>query len=225
MEQDLTKPELIAGFLYLSPRSLFKGYNQFAALLVGFLGIIFLLWISFYLISYVTGISRSFDTVMREAGLDSERYMIFGRIYKGKIDGKNIEVNFIPSTGLRPALLNIIISPVDIGTKLAIVHDNPLLDCADCKLITGFENELDGIKVYAQDEKKANEYLEDSQIKHIIISLMDDQSEHSLREIYFRPSSVLFRIHPRKLNVEIFKSWLYGVIELTTKLEKYGQGN
>ena len=109
VEQDLTKPELITGFLYLSPRSLFKGYNHFAALLVGFLGIIFLLWISFYLISYVTGISRSFDSVMREAGLDSERYMLFGRSYNGKINGSKVSVHFIPSTGLRPALFNIYI--------------------------------------------------------------------------------------------------------------------
>jgi hypothetical protein len=224
VEQELIKSEIRMGYLYSPPRYLLKGYDQLNAIIVGVLGIIFLLWLSYYLFSLVTEISLSFEPVMKEAGLSSERYLIFGRRYQGEINGKNIGVNFIPSTGLRPALLNIIVKPIEIGTKLAIVQDKPLLDCKNCKLITGFE-ELDGIKVFAQDEKMATEYLQDSKIKNIIFSLMHDQSSRSLREIYFKSSEVLFRIHPRNYDVDIFRNLLYGVIDLTIEFEKKSSYN
>jgi hypothetical protein len=218
VERDLTKPELITGFLYLSPRSLFKGYNQFAALLVGFLGIIFLLWISFYLISYVTGISRSFDPVMREVGLDSERYMLFGRSYNGKIKGRKVSVHFIPSTGLRPALFNIYIES-NSETNFTISIDTPLMVGKDYQEVEGFGTEFGNIKVYSPDLDKAINYLENKDIRNLIISLMENQSIYGLREIYIQHDQLWLRSHPRNINKGIIKNWLKDTVNLASEIE------
>ncbi len=203
----------------LSPNSIFKGYNQPAALLTGILGIVFIIWLGFYTASSISQISGFLDSPMKEFGFISNSYMIFGRIYKGTIRGKNVEINFIPSTGLRPALLNIYIE-ANIGTRLAIGEKRPLLDCNDCSIIEDYDEVLGENKVYALEREKANIILDNHKIRSYIFSIMENQASYRLREIYFQPDKVWLRIHPRQMNGEIFRKLIEDSILLTIEAEK-----
>jgi hypothetical protein len=159
------------------------------------------------------------DSPMKEFGFISKRYMIFGRSYEGTIKGKKVEVKFIPSTGLRPALLNIYIE-AEIGTRLAIGEKRPILDCNDCAVLEDYDEELGENNVYALEEDKARIILDNHEIRSYIFSITANQTSFGLSELYFQPDKVWLRIHPRQINDDLLIKLLKDLILLTIEAEK-----
>lgn len=81
-----------------------------------------------YVASSFLRAGRILDSVLTPIGLVSGSYPVFGRRYHGVIEGREMEVYFVPSQGVRPAQLNVYVG-ADPGTRMAIGRQRPLLDC------------------------------------------------------------------------------------------------
>ena len=144
---------------------------------------------------------------------------MFGRLYQGVLEGREVEIYFMPASGVRPAQLNVYVA-ADIGTRVALGWQRPLLDCRDCERLEAAGAELRDVKVYAQEEERAGRFLSDAASREAMARLLDDQEEYGIREIYLQPERVWLRAHPQGMRGKLFRQWLDDVLALAEASEK-----
>jgi len=106
-----------------APPPFSDGRNLLAAALTGLLG------------AGLAAFRRSgegFDSVFQMRGLAAGRYHLFGRSYRGLVDGRVVKVVFLPPRSLQRALLNMTVS-AKLAGRMAVGARTPLLDCRDCQ--------------------------------------------------------------------------------------------
>jgi len=195
------------------PPALSAGRDRISVIVTGILGIGYLIGLAVYVTSSFRRAGRVLDPVLTSTGLASESYLVFGRQYRGMIEGREVEVYFVPSQGVRSAQLSISVS-AKLGARIAIGQRRPLLDCRDCARLEIAESGLSHLQFYAQEEGLARRLLADTASREALTRVMETHEEHGFRELYLQPQRVWLRAHPRRMTGELFRQWLEDVLAL-----------
>lgn len=212
------------------PPPLSGGRNRMAAVMTAILGLGYLAGLAAYVIASVLRAGRILDPVLASAGLVSESYRVFGRQYTGVIRGREVAVRFLPPQGVNPALLNVHVV-ANLGTRAAIGHKRPLLDCRDCAQLSLDELELGHMQVYAEDQECARSLLADPVGRAALRRLMEPRSGFplncvdgrevlGLRELYLQPERVWLRARPRQITEPQLRQWLDDLLVLAEAGER-----
>ncbi|HEY88274.1 MAG TPA: hypothetical protein G4N98_00885 [Thermoflexia bacterium] len=201
------------------PPALSRGRNLMSAIVTGILGAGYIVGLALYVVATFLRAGRVLDPVLASAGMVSKSYLVFGRQYQGVLEGREVEVYFVPSSGIRPAQLNVYVA-ADIGMRVAMGWRRPLLDCGNCERLEAAGAELRGVQVYAQEEERAGRLLNDAASSEAIARLLADQEAYGIREIYLQPERVWLRARPQGMNGKRFRQWLDDVLVLAEASEK-----
>ncbi len=201
------------------PPALSRGRNLMSAIVTGILGAGYIVGLALYVVATFLRAGRVFDPVLAPAGMVSKSYLVFGRQYQGVLEGREVEIYFVPSSGIRLAQLNVYVA-ADIGMRVAMGWRRPLLDCGNCERLEAAGAELRGVQVYAQEEERAGRLLNDAASSEAIARLLADQEAYGIREIYLQPERVWLRARPQGMNGKRFRQWLDDVLVLAEASEK-----
>jgi hypothetical protein len=190
-----------------------------SAVVVGILGLVYLVGLSAYLISAVRGAARLLDSLLTPMGLTSEAHMMVGRRYRGMIDGRAVEIVFLPAYGITPALINVTIA-ADVGARMAFGRERPRLDCTDCARMDASGPGLKDLCIVAEDAHAARRLLADSKANAALRGLLVGQGP-GIREIYLQPEAVWLRARPRHPTADSFAHWLNDLRKLAEAGERY----
>jgi hypothetical protein len=192
--------------------------SRVAAITTGILGAVYLVGLAVYVVSWFLQAGQALDPVLVPLGLTSEGYVGFGRQYHGEIEGRQVDVTYQPAQMLRPALLDVYVS-ASVGTKAALGSGKPLLDCHDCPAIDSKPPELGRLYVVAQDEAWMRRLLADPTNVAAASRLLGDQDTLGLRELYFQPTRLWLRAHPRQATEIQLRQWLDDLLTLAEAVE------
>lgn len=201
------------------PPALSSERTLLAAIVTGVLGAGCVAGLGIYAVSAFLRAGRVLDSVLTPMGMTSERYLLFGRQYRGEVQGRQVEIQFLPARALWPTQLNVYVK-AGIGTRMAIGRQRPLLDCRHCARLEMGWAELSGLHVYAEDEGKARRLLDDTASREALARLLDDQERHGLREVYLQPGRVWLRAHPCRMSEGRLRQWLDDLLALAETGEK-----
>ena len=101
------------------PAPLSRGRNLMTAVLTGVLGVGYVAGLAFYLFLSIREASYILDPALTSRGLAAQNHYGLGRQYHGFIDGRQVEVFYLPARGLQRALLNVSVS-AEIDVRVAI---------------------------------------------------------------------------------------------------------
>lgn len=177
-----------------------------SAILAGVLGLGYIIGVTVYLISWVRRTARVLGPALTPLGLTSQPYMVVGRRYRGMIEGRAIDVKFLPAYGFSPALLNLTIG-ANLGTRMAIGRRSPWLDCRDCARLDTSGLGLKGLCVVAEDGERARSLLADPEFSAALVRLLLDRGPET-REVYVQPDEVWMRARFRGTTAENVAHWL-----------------
>lgn len=203
------------------PPALSGGRNLMSAIVTGVLGAGYIVGLAVYVVATFLRAGRVLDPVLASAGMVSKSYLVFGRQYQGVLEGREVEVYFVPSSGISPAQLNVYVA-AEIGTRVALGWRRPLLDCGNCERLEVAGTELRGVQMYAQEqeEERAGRLLSNATSSKAIARLLADQEEYGIREIYLQPERVWLRARPQGMRGQLFRQWLDDVLALAEASEK-----
>ena len=201
------------------PAALSSERNLILAIATGILGVGYLVGLAVYVLSSFLQASRTLDPILTPSGMLSESYMVFGRQYRGTIEGRQVEINFLPPHGIRPALLNVYVG-ADLGVRMAIGRQKPLLDCGDCPRVEVEKTRLGQVQVYAQEEACARSLLDDATSIAALSRLMLDSETLGFREVYWQPDRIWFRAHPQGVTEDQFQQWFEALLKLAEASER-----
>ena len=201
------------------PPALSRGRNLMAAIVTGVLGLGYILGLALYVVSGFLRAGRVLDPVLISMGLSSQNYLLFGRQYHGEIEGRKVDIFFVPSQLIWPTQLNIYVE-ADLGTRVAIGQQRPLLDCRDCVQLDVGEAGLSGLHVVAQEEERADRLLSNSAAREALTRLLDEQEVYGLREVYLQPERIWLRAHPRGMGEGQFRQWVDDLLALAGAAER-----
>lgn len=195
------------------PPALSGERNLIAAVVTGLLGVVYVAGLGVYVVSTFLRAGRVLDPFLAAEGMRSESYLVFGRRYQGDLDGRGVEITFVPPQALSPAQLNVYVD-ADLGTRAALGWERPLLDCGNCGRSEAAETDLGGIQVYAESgaENKVERLLSQAALQETVVHLLENPEEQGLREIYLQPERVWLRARPRRMSEEVFRRWLEYVL-------------
>ena len=204
------------------PPALSSARNLMAAITTGILGIAYIIGLFVYLVSAVSTAGRVVDPVLVSHGLSSQRYMLFGRQAHGLVDGRQVDVQFMPSQGIRPALLQVYVA-ADVDARVAIGTQRPLLDCRDCARIEITRPELRHLEVYAQDAAWTRMWLDRPANSAALGRLLGDPQGLGLREFYVQPDRIWLRAHPSaRVTALQVRQWFDDLLALAAGVEGIG---
>ena len=200
----LVPPVLLFGFALILmwlplpqpfPAPLSHGRNLVVAVATGILGIGYIVGLAAYLLSSVRQAGRDLDPVFTSRGLTSQSYQAFGRQYRGHVQGRQVEIDFMPAQGLQPALLNIYVA-ANLEVRVAMGEQRPLLDCGDCPRVDVSELGLGNLHVCTEETAWTRGLLAEPTNRATVSRLMRDQKRYGLREVYIQPERIWLRAHP-----------------------------
>lgn len=225
----LIPPILIAGVAFLSiliplpiplPQPGSQERNLPAAILTGILGLMWVISITLYTINSLLSSGSEIESTMTAQGLKSRRYLLFGRMYTGEINGKRVEVQFMPNRAPYHSLLNIWIG-THINKQMSIGMKKPIEGCSDCKKVEIFPNPLGEFQAYAEDMSWAQYLLSDPKVCGMILTLLNVPDRLEMREIYIQNSQCWLHVRPTQpLKEHELQLWLHTLLDFSKTIEK-----
>ena len=188
------------------PPAMSGARNRMSAILAGVLGLGYIIGVTVYLVSWIRRAARVLDSALTPLGLTSQPYMVVGRRYRGMIEGRAIEVQFLPAYGFTRALLNLTIG-ANLRTRMAIGRRIPWLDCGDCARLDTSGLGLKDLCVVAEDGERARSLLVDPEVSAVLVRLLLDRGSET-REVYVQPDRVWMRVRFRGRMAEAVAHWL-----------------
>jgi hypothetical protein len=192
--------------------------TRVAAITTGILGMLYLVGLTVYAVSWFLQVSQTLDPALEPLGLTAEGAMGFGRRYHGELDGRQVEIAYQPPQTIRAALLNITVD-AEIGTRAAMAPKRPLLDCADCPAVDAGTPDLSQFLVVAEDPAWMKHLLAEPANAAALSRLLVDQETPGTRELYFQPECIWLRAHPRQLTEDRLRQWLDDLLILAEAAE------
>jgi len=201
------------------PPALSGGRNQVAAVVAGLLGLAYLVGLALYLIASFRQAGQALDSPFLARGLTAENYLGVGRSYRGSVEGRAVEANYLPAQGLRPALLNVYVA-AELGTRAAAGEKRPLLDCRDCAPVDLDEFDLGSLQIWAEDGERLRNLLADKGSRAALNRLVSEQKSLGIRELYWQPERIWLRAHPSyRVAGEQVEGWLDALLLLAKAAE------
>jgi hypothetical protein len=195
------------------------GRNLLAAIVTGVLGIGTLVGLAVTVVSSFLRAGRGLDPTLAAAGLVSERYLAFGRRYRGAVDGRDVEVTALPGYGVRSPQVDLRVA-APLGFRMAVGRQRPLLDCRDCPLLNLELPEWAGLQIYAGDAQRARRLLEDPASAAALQCLMDGGKVSGLIEVYVQPARIWLRVRLQAMTGEWVQRWLDNLLALARAGER-----
>jgi len=200
------------------PEPLSKGRNLTAAILTGLLGMGYIVGLTVYVVTSALRTGHVLDGWAAAHDLTAQNYMIFGRRYRGALDGRAVTIEFVPARVPGPPLLDVYLE-TNAPARAAIGRQQPLLDCRQCPRVPVDDPSLAGVGIWSDDETFARRLLADASGKDALIDIMA-QGGAGFRELYIQPERLWLRAHPRQLNDEIFQLWFDALTTLSQSIER-----
>jgi hypothetical protein len=201
------------------PASLEGARNPVAAIVTGLVGAACLAGIVVYVIASLRGAGRSLDPVLATLGLAAKPHALYGRQYHGLLQGRRVQVHYLPAQASRSARLDLYLDAA-VGTRMAIGRRRPLLDCRDCPRLAspvgdaGLGADLGPLRVYAEDETQARRLLADETVRAAIRRLLADPASPGPQELYIQPGRVWLRARPWRIGEGQIEAWLNALLAL-----------
>lgn len=192
------------------PTSLAGSRDLVAALTAGVAGIGYLLALALYLLWSLRRSARGLDSILEPMGLVGSRYAGFGRRYTGLVEGRQVEVRYLPSYALHATRLDVTVD-AELGMRMAVSTERPLLDCRNCPRLYLGENVP--YRVYAQDQLAAQQWLAHPEVWAALGGLMDVEGTPAL---YMQPDRLWFRVRPRHVSGAEIEEWLWELVRLSS---------
>jgi hypothetical protein len=192
------------------PASLSGSQDLAAALATGLAGAGYLLALALYLLWSVRRSARALDPILEPLGLVGTGCTGFGRRYTGSIDGRSVEVRYLPAIALGVARLGLLVE-AQPDTRMVVSRERPLLDCRDCRQVDLGEGAP--YQVYAQDVHNARRLLDDPAISEALDRVM---SAKGGTELYLQPDRIWLCARPRNVAKEELEGWLRELMSLAT---------
>lgn len=174
------------------PPALSQGRNLAAALVVGGVGVVYVLGTLVFAVTIVARAGRYLDPALMLFGLEPHAYRLLGRRYAGTVQGRPVRVDFVPGTALRPAVVDIYVE-ADAGWRAALGDRRPMLDCRDCRPVQVDDPDLRNLVIMADDPDRVQAWLADASTHERVLSLL--HVGHGTRELYVQPERLWFRAH------------------------------
>lgn len=194
--------------------------NLPVAILTGILGMIWAITLTIYSIKSLVSTGKGLDSTLTAMGLKASNYLLFGRDYRGEINGYLVEVQFTPNRTPHNNLLNIRIG-TSIKKRMSIGINKPLQGCIDCDKVEILPNELGNLQVYAEDKQWAQKILYDPMIIGKLHSLLDDSKRLGIREFHILNRQCWLHARPtQQLTEKDLQVWLQTMLELSYSIEK-----
>ena len=193
--------------------------TRVVAILTGILGLGYLAYLGVYVVGTFLRAGRQLDPLLTTSGLVPSDYMAFGRRYSGSIDGREVELLYIPSRWMGPAQLDIHVQ-AELGTGVAIGRDRPLLDCEGRARLNLDDPELGHLQVYAEEDASAQAILGDSASRAALRRLMDDPAVLQHGQVYLQPERVWLRVRPWRMSEGQVQQWLRDSLALAEASER-----
>jgi hypothetical protein len=200
------------------PHSLSRRRNLVAAIAFGLLGMAFLFGLANYFLWSFINKSKAIDPAFTSLGLRAESYALFGRRYRGTIDGRWVDVYYVPAHRYQPNSLDVYLDIVP-QTRLTISRGWPILGCSDCQPLTSSDPDLAQLQVWALDEGWGQALLAEPAAKAALLRLTVDLDERRGRELYFNPGVLQWRITPSQVTPEGADQWLQDLAGLARAAE------
>ena len=204
----------LPGFL---PPPLSQGRNLLAAITTGVLGMGYIVALTVYLVSAFLGAGRALERVCTSLGLVSHSYALVGRQYHGTVRGRQVSIDFMPARGFAPGVLNVYVQ-TNLPARIAIGHQSPLLDCANCPALVLTDPELGQLIVRTEQEAAARSLFEypgvQAAVKRLMVRPETGDLKPSLRELYLQPERVWFRAHPKRMGEDQLRAILDDLLDL-----------
>jgi hypothetical protein len=201
------------------PPAFSDGRNLLAAIVTGVLGIGSLVGLAVTVVSSFLRAGRGLDPALETVGLVSERYLAFGRRYRGVVDGRDVEVTALPGYGVRSPQLDLR-ATVALGFRMAVGRQRPLLDCRDCPLLILETPEWVGFQIYAEDAELARRLLEDPASAAALQRLMDGGEAPGLVQVYVQPERIWLRVRAQAVTGERVQRWFDDLLALAEAGER-----
>jgi hypothetical protein len=215
----LTLALILAPLPHPFPEAKSPERTRLAAITTGVLGVLYLIGLAVYVVSWFLQVGQALDPALEPLGLTAEGYRGFGRRYHGELDGRQVEIAYQPPQAIRAALLNITVD-AEIGTRAALVPKGPLLDCADCPAVDVAATGLSRLLVVAEDTAWMQRLLAEPANAAALGRLLGNQEALGTREIYFHPERIWLRAHPRQLTEDQLRQWLDDLLTLAAAAER-----
>jgi hypothetical protein len=225
----LLPPLIIAGLAVLLvfiplpaplPGPASQARNLPAAILSGILGLVWVAALSIYVINSFLSGGRILDPTLKAKGFIASNFQVFGSQYQGKLEGRTVDIQFIPGRMMQNSLLNIHIQ-TNNTQLMAIGLKKPLLDCHDCEKVEPSPSNPGNLQVYAKDLKWAQNFLRESSNSALLNRLMDLSDGSGNREIYLQSGKIWLHVHPNSnFNHAVLEGWLQALLELVKATEK-----
>jgi hypothetical protein len=198
------------------PPAMSRGRNLLAAVATGMMGLGYLAGLAVYAVAHFVRAGRVLDPVLVAAGLEPQGYLLVGRQYRGVIEGREVNVTFIPAQVIQSAQLTVTVS-ADLATRIAIARERPVLECRGCAPLEITDPSWEGLQIVAQDEAAARRLLSDPTGRAVVRRLFGGWG---LRELYLQPERVGLRARPRALTAAQFDQVFEDMLALAAAGER-----
>jgi hypothetical protein len=201
------------------PAWLEEARNPVAAIATGLVGAACLGCIVVYVIASLRRAGRSLDPVLTPLGFAAQPYALYGRQYQGLLQGRRVQIHYLPAQANRSARLDVILD-ADPGSRMAIGHQRPLLDCRDCPRLAspvadaGLGGDLGPLQVYAPDGPAARHLLADETVQAVLRRLLADPTSPGPQELYLQPDRIWLRARLWQVGEGQIEAWLDDLLAL-----------
>ena len=187
-----------------------------AAITTGVLGLGYVVGIGVYLVAFVRQAGRVLEPVLLSRGLSMQADVGVGQSYRGQVEGRTVQVSFVPGRALDRSLLNVYVS-ADAGTRAAIGVQRPLLDCQECPLVDWAD--LTGLQAAAEDEGWVRRWLSAPEHRAVLEGMLGAGAGDGTRELYVQPERLWLRARLQRVDPSQVSAWLDALLLLAREAE------
>jgi hypothetical protein len=193
------------------------GRNLLVAIVTGILGIGTIVGLAVYVVSSFLRAGRGLDPTLEAMGLVSERYLAFGRRYRGAVDGRDVEVTALPGYGVHSPQADLRVT-ANLAFRMAVGRQRPLLDCRDCPLLELEPPKWAGLQIYAGDAERARRLLDDPASAAALQRLIGEAP--GLIEVYVQPERIWLRARIHAVTGVRVQRWFDDLLALAEAGER-----
>jgi hypothetical protein len=192
--------------------------NLLAAVSVGVLGAAYVLVIAVISVGSFTSRGGALDEILASKGMRSAGHMIFGRRYRGRLDGREVDVRVVPGPSLKPSLVEVSLTAAP-GLRAAIGLSRPLLGCRDCSEVARIAPRPSRLRVFAEDHDLARARLGGDTPWRLLETALEGGGAEGSAELYIEEKRLWLRWHPWTVRAGNFDDRLEALLALAPNLE------
>jgi hypothetical protein len=193
--------------------------NKIAAVLTGFAGVGFLVFLVWYLFSVIGETGSGLDSTLEQAGLAGEPYLLVGRRYSGTVAERQIVVEFMPERSMQRPMLNAYVT-ARTTRRLSAGWTKPLLGCVECTRVQTSDPRLSGLTVKADDPSWTARLLSTAPAVDLVWQLLADPEALGARFVHVEAGRVWLQARPTQAGLARSAEWVAALARLAAEAER-----